>query len=77
MAHQLCDSSLHDFDFVFGQAVKLIDQRVYLLVGGGDGVLERVPVRPILAMTSGDAALRAPVASRVAQAADASNNSPA
>src|SRR5436309_2435383 len=33
--------ALHEFDLRGGQAVKLIDQRVYLLVGGGDGVLER------------------------------------
>ena len=31
----------HDCDFVFGQAVKFIDQRVNLRVGGGDLAFER------------------------------------
>ena len=34
-------AALHELDFVFRQAVEIIDQRVDLLVGGGDGVLER------------------------------------
>jgi ATP-dependent helicase HrpA/adenine-specific DNA-methyltransferase len=34
-------AALHQFDFLCGQPVKLIHQRVYLPVGGGDGVVQR------------------------------------
>ena len=59
---------LHEFDFFFGQTIKVIDQRVYLLVGGGDGVLQRLPLRLAPAMTSDDAALLVLVANHAARA---------
>src|ERR1017187_3835979 len=34
-------SALHEFDFVIGQTVKLIDQPVNLLIGGSDLAFER------------------------------------
>jgi len=39
----LC-AAFHQLNFLFGQAVKVVNEGVYLLVGCGDCVLQRVPL---------------------------------
>ena len=48
--------ALHELDFGIRQAVEIIDQRVDLLVGGGDGVPQRLPLRLDSTRPSGDGA---------------------
>jgi hypothetical protein len=36
---------LDEVDLFLGESVEVINERVYLLVGSGDGVLQRLPLR--------------------------------